>query len=180
MKIFKLIVLSTFLMNSCTNQEKQENTKASVETKLYDLAIIKTDLLDTVLYQNRAFPPRGLLAENLEGAPIIVEGRIINADSISAWNDMVITFKIDSVWKGNIDIDTIKYRTFNETTVRGYESWKKHKTLAFIKKRKKEKLYNYPDSIEYSPYVDFSVFPLDKNFREYMIKLYDEIVKKEK
>jgi hypothetical protein len=158
MKKSAYIILFSLLFFSCFNKNKEESvSNKSITTKsIHNTISNQRDILDTIIYKE-AFPPRDFLIENLINAPIIAEGKIVQADSINEWNEKVVTFKIDSVWKGSITQKTIQYGTYNETTIYEYESWKKFKSLIFIKKTKKQKLENYKDSIEYFPIVEKTV-----------------------
>lgn len=163
------IILFSLLQFSCFNEVQNNIISSSLNT-----ASERQSLLDTVIYRE-GFPPQDFLIENLEISPIVLEGQIIHADSISEWGEKVVSFKIDSVWKGIIKSKVIKYGTYNEISIKEYDSWKKHKTLAFIKRTKKQKLYNYNDSIEYFPIGENVIFPLDNSFKQYMMKLQDSI-----
>ncbi|MBE8712067.1 hypothetical protein [Sphingobacterium hungaricum] len=119
---------------------------------------------DTNLYLGH-YPPENFIRENFKDAPFILEGDILQVDSVSGF-EKVIVFKIDSVWKGDILEDTIQYATSNDLRLNEYTY---SRQIVFLQKQPKVKYYTYTDSIEYFPIGENTVWSLDKEFKRYLL-----------
>ena len=114
------------------------------------------------------FPPTGMVTANFS-APFIVEGYAIRVDSIQGYLK-VVHLLVDSIWKGDVKQDTIRYMTFNERQVRYYT---RQKRLLFL--REEKEAYANGDTAAYVPINEVADFLLDADFKRDLLQFQQKL-----